>query len=299
MRPQAAVRAIQPQDHRSTTLEKERVPDLELHGKVAIVTGATRKRGLGRAIALCLARAGADVVVTGSGLKPVQDMPVDERESNWRGATDVAGEVEALGVRALAMAVDVTSSAAVRQMVTETAAKLGRIDILVNNATFARGDDRVPLQELDDDVWRRIVDVNLNGTMLCCKYAAQQMIQQGAGGTIVSISSAAALKAQANFSAYCASKAAIHALNAVLAAELGSHGITANVIAPGILDTARVDMLREGGRWEKRLSSVPLGRAGTPEEVAELVRYLCGAHARWISGDVFLMTGGEVRRAAD
>lgn len=275
------------------------MPDLELGGNVAIVTGATRKRGLGRAIALCLARAGADVVVTGSGLKEAQDMPGDERASNWRGAADVAEEIEACGVRALAMAVDVTSSAAVQQMVAQTAAKLGRVDILVNNATFARGDDRVPLQELDDDMWRRIVDVNLNGTMLCCKYAARQMIGQGTGGSIVSISSAAALKAQATFSAYAASKAAIHALNAVLAAELGPHGITANVIAPGILDTARVDMLREGGRWEKRLSTVPLGRPGTPEEVAELVRYLCGPHARWISGDVFLMTGGEVRRAAD
>lgn len=275
------------------------MPEQELKGKVAIVTGATRKRGLGRAIALCLARAGAGVVVTGSGLKPEQEMPDDERASNWRGAPDVAAQVQALGVRALAMTVDVTSSAAVQQMIAETVVKLGRIDFLVNNATFARGDDRVPLQALDDDVWRRIIDVNLNGTMLCCKYASRQMIQQGEGGSIISISSAAALKAAANFSAYATSKAAIHALNAVLAAELGPHDITANVIAPGILDTARVDVLREGGRWEQRLASVPIRRPGTPEEVAQLVRYLCGPHARWISGDVFLMTGGEVRRAAD
>ncbi|HEX2826342.1 MAG TPA: SDR family oxidoreductase [Burkholderiales bacterium] len=271
----------------------------ELAGKVAIVTGATRKRGLGRAIALCLARAGADVVVTGSGLKPAADLPRDERESGWTGAEAIAAEIRELGVRALALTVDVTSSAAVQRMVDETVAAYGRVDILINNATFARGDDRVPLQDLDDDVWRRIVDVNLNGTMLCSKYVSRRMIAQGEGGTIVSISSGAALKAQAAFSAYSASKAAIHALNGVLAAELGPHGITANVIAPGILDTARVDMLREGGRWEKRLASVPLGRAGTVEEVAELVRYLCGPHARWISGDVFLMTGGEVRRAAN
>ena len=273
--------------------------DRELEGKVAIVTGATRKRGLGRAIAHCLARAGAHVVVTGSGLRPPESMPRDERESQWRGETDIAREVEALGVRALALTCDVTSSESVQHMVSTTVSALGRIDVLVNNATFARGDDRVPLQELDDDVWRKIVDVNLNGTMLCCKYASRQMIAQGDGGSIVSISSTAALKAQAAFSAYAASKGAIHALNAVLAAELGPHGITANVIAPGILDTARVDMLREGGRWEKRLATVPLGRAGTVEEVAELVRYLCGPHARRISGDVLLMAGGEVRRAAD
>ena len=273
--------------------------DQELRGKVAIVTGATRKRGLGRAIALCLARAGADVVVTGSGLAPAVDIPRDERDSNWRGADDVAEEAKACGVRALAMAVDVTSPAAVRQMVAATLEKLGRIDILVNNATFARGNDRVPLQDLDDDLWRRIVEVNLNGTMFCCKYVSRQMIRQGAGGSIVSISSAAAVKAPPTVAAYAASKAGIHALNAVLAAELGSHGITANVIAPGVLDTARVDVLREAGRWDARLAVVPMGRPGTPDEVAELVRYLCGPHARWISGEVLLMTGGEVRRAAD
>lgn len=271
----------------------------ELAGKVAIVTGATRKRGLGRAIALCLARAGADIVVTGSGFDRGRNMPRDELDSGWRGAADVADEAKALGVRALSMAVDATSPAAVQRMVAETVANLGRIDILVNNATFARGDDRVPLQELDDDLWRRIIDVNLTGTMLGCKYVSRQMIAQDSGGSIVSISSAAALKAPPKVAAYAASKGAVHALNAVLAAELGPYGITANVIAPGVLDTARVDVLREGGRWEQRLAPVPIRRAGTPEEVAELVRYLCGPHARWISGEVFLVTGGEVRRAAN
>lgn len=271
----------------------------ELRGKVAIVTGATRKRGLGRAIALCLARAGADVIVTGSGLKEGHDVPRDERDSGWRGAIDVAEEAASLGVRGLAMTVDVTSAAAVQEMVANTVAALGRVDILVNNATFARGEDRVPLQDLDDDLWRRIVEVNLTGTMLCCKYVSRQMIRQGTGGSIVSISSAAAVKAPARVAAYAASKAGIHALNAVLADELGPHHITANVVAPGVLDTARVDVLRESGRWEQRLAVVPLGRPGTAEEVAQFVRYLCGPHARWMSGEVFLMTGGEVRRAAD
>jgi NAD(P)-dependent dehydrogenase (short-subunit alcohol dehydrogenase family) len=269
-----------------------------LSGKVAIVTGATRKRGLGRSIAMCLARAGADVVVTGSGRRSAAEQPADERDAQWRGAADVAQDLEALGVRSLALAVDVTSAEAVERMVQEVVAKLGRVDILVNNATYARGSDRVPLKDLDDGMWQRIIDVNLNGTMRCCKYAAREMIRQGEGGTIVSISSGAALKGEANFSAYAASKAAIHALNASLAAELGPHGITCNVVAPGFLDTARVDVLREPARWQKRLSAIPAGRPGTPDEVAELVRYLCGPHARWMSGDVLLMTGGEVRRAA-
>ena len=271
----------------------------ELSGQVAIVTGATRKRGLGRAIALCLAGAGADVVVTGSGKKPAHERPRDEQESGWRGAAGVADEARALGVRALALDVDVTSADDVQRLAAQTVSELGRIDMLVNNATFARGNDRVPVQELDDDLWRRIVDVNLTGVMLCCKYVSREMIRRGAGGSIVNISSGAALKGTPTFAAYAASKAGIHALNAVLAAELGAHGITANVVAPGLLDTARIDMLRVPGRWEQRLSSIPIRRAGTPEEVAQLVRYLCGPHARWISGEVMLVNGGEVRRAAN
>jgi len=271
----------------------------ELAGKVAIITGATRKRGLGRAIGLCLARAGADVVVTGSGRTPVHEMPRDEQESRWRGAADVAAEITALGVRALALDADVTCAADVQRLVAETVAKLGRIDILVNNAAVSRANDRVPIQDLDDDLWRKIVDVNLTGTMLCSKYVSRQMIAQDEGGSIISISSVAAVRAPATYAAYSASKAGIHALSATLAAELGPLGITANVIAPGFLDTARIDVLRTEGRWDRRLKSIPIGRPGTPEEVAELVRYLSGPHARWISGEVIMMNGAEVRRAAN
>lgn len=269
----------------------------ELAGKVAIVTGATRKRGLGRAIALCLARAGADVAVTGAGAKG--SLTEDERQEGWQGLASVVDEIRALGRRAHGAIVDVSDAAAVSRMVDEVAAALGRIDILVNNAAYPRTRDRVPVQDLDDDLWRRIVEVNLNGAMFCSKYAAAQMLKQGQGGSIISISSGAALKAPVNFAAYAASKAGVHALTSSLADELGPAGITANVIAPGFLDTARIDMLREGGLWEKRLETIPIRRPGTPQEVAELVRYLCGPHASWISGEVFLINGGEVRRAAN
>jgi 3-oxoacyl-[acyl-carrier protein] reductase len=269
----------------------------ELAGKVAIVTGATRQRGLGRAIALCLAKAGADVVVTGASA--AGSLTADEQQEGWRGLASVVDEIRALGRRAHGAYVDVSNPAEVLRMVEEAVQALGRIDILVNNAAYPRTRDRVPVQELDDDLWRRIVEVNLNGTMYCSKYAARQMLKQGQGGSIVSISSGAALKAPVNFAAYAASKAGVHALTSSLADELGPAGITANVIAPGFLDTSRIDMLREAGRWEKRLSTIPIKRPGTPEEVAQLVRYLCGPHARWISGEVFLINGGEVRRAAN
>ncbi|MGV3627534.1 MAG: SDR family NAD(P)-dependent oxidoreductase [Betaproteobacteria bacterium] len=269
----------------------------ELKGKVAVVTGATRKRGLGRAIALALARAGADVAVTGNSRNP-SSLTADEQKDGWRGLPDVVAEIEALGVRAYGAYIDVRKADDVQGMVQEVVSKLGRIDILVNNATYPRAADRVPVQELDDDLWRTILDINLTGTMLCSKYASKQMIAQGDGGSIISISSGAALKAPATFAAYAASKAGMHALMSSLADELGQYGITANVIAPGFLDTARIDTLRDPAKWEKRLSTIPIKRPGTVEEVADLVCYLCGPSARWISGDVLLMTGGEVRRAA-
>lgn len=272
----------------------------ELTGKVAIITGATRKRGLGRAIALALARDGADIVPTGTGKPPSlsddeRRVPEDELREGWRGAPDVAEECAALGVRSHAAVLDVTERDDIVRVVADTVERFGRIDILVNNATYPRGVDRVPLQELDDDVWRRIIDVNLTGTMLCSKYVARQMIEQGDGGSIVSISSIAGRRGGASAAAYSTSKAAVHVLSGALAAELAPHGITSNVVAPGFIDTACIDELREGDRWERRLRTIPMGRAGTVDEAAELVRYLCGPHSRWLTGQTIYIDGGETR----
>ncbi|MBE0614829.1 MAG: SDR family oxidoreductase [Burkholderiales bacterium] len=269
----------------------------ELRDKVAVVSGATRKRGLGAAIALALARAGANVVVTGSG-HSAGGAPEDEVKSGWRGLPDLVAAIEALGVRGHGVHADVTHIGEVQNMVAQTVERFGHIDILVNNATYPRAADRVSVVDLDEVLWRKVIDVNLTGTMIVSKYVAKQMIAQGRGGSIVSISSIAAMVAPATTGAYAASKAALHALNASLADELGPHGITCNVIAPGFLDTARVDALRAEGKWEQRLSSIPIKRPGTAEEVAELVRFLCGPHGRWISGEAIVVAGGEVRRAA-
>ena len=172
----------------------------ELKDKVAIVTGATRKRGLGRAIALTLAAGGANVVVTGNS-RSASKIPEDEASSGWRGLPDVVEQIEALGVRGLAVYADVTNQGEVEAMVRQTVEHFGKIDILINNATYPRGSDRVPLVDLDVELWRKIVDVNLTGTMIVSKYVAKQMILQGTGGSIIGISSGAAMKAAATFSA--------------------------------------------------------------------------------------------------
>ncbi|MHC4448320.1 MAG: SDR family oxidoreductase, partial [Planctomycetota bacterium] len=142
------------------------------------------------------------------------------------------------------------------------------------------------------------LEINLTGTFLCSKYVSKQMIEQGEGGAIIGISSVAAAMGPPGMSAYTASKAGMDALSTVLAAELAPHGITCNIVAPGFIDTAGIDEMRQGDIWERRRQLVPLGGPGKPEECAELVSYLCGSKARWISGQTIYFDGGEIRAAA-
>jgi len=154
---------------------------LPLAGKVAIVTGAGRYNGIGRHIALALARRGADVAVTGSG-RPPESYPEDEKATGWRDIDSVAEEVRALGRRALPLVVDVADAAQVQRLVDETLRGLGRIDILVNNAAAARSRDRVPIIHLEEREWRKVIEVNLTGTFLVSKAVARVLIEQGEAG---------------------------------------------------------------------------------------------------------------------
>ena len=161
------------------------IPQL-LTGKVAIVTGAGRYRGIGRHIALALARNGADVVVTGSG-RPQESFPPAEREIGWRDIDSVADEIKALGRRALQIVVDITKPDECDRLVAEAKHEFGRIDILVNNAAAGRGRDRVPLLDLEESEWRRVLGVNLNGTFLVTKAVGRALVEQGEGGRICSM----------------------------------------------------------------------------------------------------------------
>src|SRR2546425_419537 len=165
------------------------MPD-PLAGKVAIVTGAGRHRGIGRHIALALARQGADLVVTGSGRKP-EAMPADEREIGWKDAESVAEEVRTLGRRAIPFVLDVTKADQIKRLVDVTTYQMGRIDILVNNAAAGRGNDRVPLVDLEESEWRRVLEGKLNWTFLVAKAVGRALVDQGEGGRIGDISSIA------------------------------------------------------------------------------------------------------------
>ncbi len=264
-----------------------------LDGKVAVVTGAGRMRSIGRPIAVALARAGCDVVVTGTGRAPDR-YPEDERAAGWRDIESVADEIRALGRRALPVVSDVSDAAAVESLVERIASEFGGIDVLVNNAGATRGADRMAIMDLPVAEWRRVITTNLDGTFYMSRACARRMVAQGRGGSIVNISSLAARILAAGTGAYASSKAAVNALTTVMAAELGPHGIRVNAICPGIIDTSRLDDIGRGEIWEGMVKAfVPLGRAGTGEDIANLAVFLCSDQGAWITGQHLHVDGGH------
>ncbi len=265
-----------------------------LSDKVAVVTGAGRMRSIGRPIAVELARAGCDIVLTGTGRAP-ERYPADERAAGWRDVESVGDEVRALGRRALAVVSDVASESAVAALADRVVGELGRVDIVVNNAGAARGEDRAPVVDVDVAAWRAVLEVNLTGSFLMSKFFGRKLIAQGRGGSIVNISSIAGKALPPNTSAYAASKAGLQALTASMAQEVGVHRIRVNAICPGVIDTSRMDDLGRGDTWQGLVkSAIPLGRAGSGLDIAAAVVFLCSDQGAWITGQSYNVDGGHV-----
>ena len=265
----------------------------ELDGKVAIVTGAGRLRGIGRAAAVELARLGADVVITGTGRNP-DTFPPDEKSAGWRDIESVADQIREYGVRAFPMVVDVTSPADVQNMVDSTIRELGRVDILINNAAFQRGVDRVPILDLDQDIFQKVLDIKVTGTFLCTKAVLKHLVDQGDGGKIVNISSIAGKRGSANTLAYNAANFAIVGMTQSMAQELGPYGINVNAVCPGAVDTHRNDVLGRGERWKTMAANTPIRRNGTDDETGAFCVYLCTDAASWIHGQSININGGTL-----
>ncbi len=268
----------------------------ELDGKVALVTGAAGQHGVGRAIALRLAREGADVAVS-----DIRDGPT----SNWGGLAQVVDEIGEIGRRGLGCVGDVTLSGDVDRMVQETLDRFGRIDILVNNAGSPVGPDRVPVVDLDEAVWDRVIDVNAKGTFLCCRAVARHMIGRGGGGKIVNLSSSAGKRGRARFAAYSASKFAVIGFTQSLAYELAPYRINVNAICPGLVDTERVYGIASGLKpanmtteeyrevlIEESASNTPLGRIAQPEDIAQSAAYLASTESDYMTGLAVNVSGG-------
>jgi 3-oxoacyl-[acyl-carrier protein] reductase len=265
-----------------------------LDDKVAVVTGAGRMRSIGRPIAVELARAGCHVAITGSGRPPAR-YPDDEKRAGWRDIDSVAEEVTALGRRALPVVSDVSDPAAVDKLVEQVLATFGRVDIIVNNAGAARGPDRVPVIDLEVGEWRKVIDTNLNGTFYMSRAFGRVLAEREEGGSIVNISSIGGKMMAGNTAAYAASKAGIHALTCAMSSELGRKAIRVNAICPGIIDTYRMDDVPRGKDWNDLVDRmVPLGRAGSGDDIAWMVVYLCSDQGSWITGQLYSVDGGTV-----
>jgi NAD(P)-dependent dehydrogenase (short-subunit alcohol dehydrogenase family) len=279
-----------------------------LTDRVALITGAGRAGGIGAAVARRLAQDGASVVVADLCASPT-DLP-HAGSGCWDELAAVAAEVQALGVRSLALRVDVSDAASVQAMVAQVKQAMGRLDILVNNAGVAVGP--APVLGMDDEAWRRTLEINATGTFLCCKYALPLMIEPPRGGTeylgsrggrVINMSSIAAERPKPYVSAYAASKAAILALTRSLAQEVAAFGITVNAVLPGDVDTAmkqwglHLEAQITGRPYEDVVAAavarIPLGRLATPEDVAQVVAFLASDEAAFLTGQACNVTGGR------
>lgn len=266
----------------------------DLAGKVALVTGAERYRSMGREIALALAASGADLAVTGTHRQP-DPPPEEERERYWEGVESMAVELRRLGRRALPLSLDVSRSDEVEKAVQDTLAEFGRIDIVVNTAAVPIGADRASIVEIEEAVWRRLIDVNLTGAFLVSRAVARELVRQGEGGVIVNIASVLGKMGMARTAAYSASKFGIVGLTQSMAHDLAPFGVRVNAVCPGMISTFRTTPSGEGEeRLERMRRLVPLGRTGTPADVAGTVRFLCSPAADYITGQAINVDGGWV-----
>ncbi len=264
-----------------------------LDGKVAIVTGAGRLRGIGRATAVALASEGADVVVSGTGRDP-STFPDDEKAVNWNDVHSTVEQIEALEQRGLAVVGDISVAGDVTRMVQQTMDAFGRIDMLINNAAIARGTDRVPVTELSEELFRRVLDVKVVGSFLFCKAVIPILLKQNDGGRIVNISSVAGKRGSARTGAYNAANFGLQGFTQSLAQELAEHRISVNAVCPGTIDTARMDVLGREDVWQRNIQGISMKRAATDEEVAGLIAYLCSPIAEYITGQSINIDGGRV-----
>jgi len=273
--------------------------------RVALITGAGGRGGIGRAIAQALAREGVSLALTDVHRAP-ETLPPDELESGWRGVESVAEEARSLGVEAAAFYCDLRDSDAIDGLIRDVIGKLGHVDILVNNARALMGKDNEKVTDLPLEVWETFLAINATAPFLMIRSVARHMVERGMGGRIINIGSDMAKRALPKTAAYAASKFAVVGLTQAAALDLAPHDITVNAVCPGPVRTNRfnfaekaksdatgvpLDTVREQG-WDEKGRTIPLGRAAQPEEVAALVAFLASAQGSYITGQAYNVNGG-------
>jgi NAD(P)-dependent dehydrogenase (short-subunit alcohol dehydrogenase family) len=245
---------------------------LELDGRTAVVIGGTS--GIGRAIALGLAEAGADVVCTSRRADQVDT---------------AAGEIEGLGRRTIRCVSDVSDRTSLEQLLAEAKSAFGKVDILVNSAGITK---RSPTVDLDEEDWNAILETNLTGTLRSCQVFGRHMVENGYG-RIVNIASLSTFVSLFEVAAYSASKAAVASLTKSLAIEWAKHGVNVNAIAPGVFRTALNEkLLNETPRGQEFLSRTPMGRFGNVDELAGAAVFLSSEAASFVTGEILVVDGG-------
>ena len=273
----------------------------ELKDKVALVTGAGRRGGLGEGIARRLLEEGCKVVLTDIGHGRGEEMPVTAVGTEEEMAQVAAELAASTGGQCVAMALDVLEEAQVEAVIKATVTRFGRLDILVNNAGI--GYLMKPLVEMDAQEWDAVLGVNLRGAFLCIKHAARQMIAQGDGGRIVNIASQAAKSAFPHAAAYCSSKHGLVGLTRVAALELGADRINVNAVCPNHVTTGlgawqnEYFAARAGKSLEQYMADmrarIPLGRPGLPSDTAAATAFLCSDDSVYVTGEAINVSGGE------
>ncbi|MFC1980764.1 SDR family NAD(P)-dependent oxidoreductase [Chloroflexota bacterium] len=279
----------------------------DLGNKVAFVTGTARKKGIGRGLALRLARDGADLAVNDIVKSPEELDPWD-REAGWRGLDSLVAEIRSLGRQAIALTGDVTNSQEVNAMVARVVKEFGKIDILVNNAALLTRDLGMRrIVEIDEETWKRGIDVNLTSLFLMSKAVARQMIKQEQGGKIINIASRQGKASTIGMATYCASKAGVISLTQTLALELGEYKINVNAVCPGPIVSwstfgkPAYEAMQQGMSEDEAVAKAyanaalgPLKRLGKVEDVANVVAFLASSQSDYMTGQAVNISGGLV-----
>ncbi len=255
-----------------------------LDSKVALVTGAAS--GIGRGVATRFVEEGASVLF------------VDIDEARVQEATQTLGDTAAIAIA------DITDEADVVAMVATAVDRFGRVDIAVNAAYGVKAlppdglaPVRVPVADQSSEYFAAVIDVGLVGPYRCIKHEARQMVSQGGGGVIINLASINARQPAVTMSAYCAAKAGVEMLTRCAALELGPHGVRVVAIAPGLVDTPMTSFLTENADFLTRyLRDVPLGRAGTPDDIAAAALFLASDEASWVSGETLVVDGAQMTK---